>query len=52
MWIRSTLLWFLVLIRTSVAMPSIGDVKGTGDVIDVVSTNGIDLGTENEGLLK
>ena len=27
-------------------MPSIGDVKGTGDFIEVVSTNGIDLGNE------
>ena len=27
-------------------MPSIGDIKGTGDVIDVVSTNGIYHGNE------
>ena len=28
-------------------MPNMGDDKGTGDVIDIVSANRIDLGTDN-----
>ena len=37
----------LVLIRASVAMPSIGAVRDSDDVIDVVSINGNEFGTGN-----